>query len=130
MRLQYADSHACVMIHVDGITSIWQVTPCWWSLSSVDEDIVNMAAEDGATPLLIAAQEGYADIVDMLLDHGADANIQVTDTKAGPLQYAVYCGHSKWGFESSSVSTRAPHLVPVCILHALGGRKERMNWNF
>ena len=56
---------------------------------------MNMAAEDNATPLLIAAQDGLVDILDLLLDHGADANIQVTDMKAGPLQFAVYRGHAK-----------------------------------
>ncbi|XP_076464774.1 uncharacterized protein LOC143296629 [Babylonia areolata] len=60
-----------------------------------DDDIVNMAAVDNATPLLIAAQEGHEEIIDMLLQNGADPNIQVTDTKAGPLQYAIYCNRAK-----------------------------------
>lgn len=64
-------------------------------LFSVKKDVVNLPAYDNATPLLIAAQEGHSDIVDLLLDHGADANIQVTETRAGPLQYAIYCGYEK-----------------------------------
>ena len=59
--------------------------------------IVNAAAEDNATPLLIAAQEGYPDIVDFLLRHGANADISVTvdDSQCVALQYAVYKGHAR-----------------------------------
>lgn len=57
--------------------------------------VVNVPAEDNATPLLIAAQEGHIDCVDLLLDHGADADIVVTETGAGPLQYAVFKGQTK-----------------------------------
>ena len=59
--------------------------------------IVNAAAEDNATPLLIAAQEGHSDIVDFLLRHGANADTCVTvdDSQCVALQYAVYKGHAR-----------------------------------
>lgn len=57
--------------------------------------LVNVAAADNATPLLIAAQEGHEAVVDLLLEYGADANILVTDTGAGPLQYAIYKEHAR-----------------------------------
>nr|KAG5696992.1 hypothetical protein BaRGS_008454 [Batillaria attramentaria] len=63
-----------------------------------DLGMVNIPAEDNATPLLIAAQEGHVECVDLLLDHGADANIVVTETAAGPLQYAVFKGQTKCVF--------------------------------
>ncbi|KAL8561108.1 hypothetical protein ACOMHN_033691 [Nucella lapillus] len=64
-------------------------------VDNASDDVVNMAAEDGATPLLIAAQEGHDDLVGLLLQHGANPNSQVTSLKAGPLQYAVYCQRHK-----------------------------------
>ena len=63
---------------------------------SVEHNVINCAANDNATPLMMAAQEGHCEIVDLLLDQGADANIQVTETKAGPLQYAIHCGNEVW----------------------------------
>lgn len=54
------------------------------------ETLVNTPANDNATPLLIAAQEGFDRILELLLHRGADANITITENKAGPLQYAVF----------------------------------------
>ena len=59
------------------------------------DHIVNAAASDNATPLLIAAQEGYSAIVAVLLHYGADANIADNNDNAKPLQYAVRNGHTK-----------------------------------
>lgn len=64
-------------------------------VDNANDDVVNIPAEDNATPLLIAAQEGRDEMIDMLLQHGANPNIQVTSIRAGPLQYAVYCNHPK-----------------------------------
>ena len=38
---------------------------------------VNLRAEDGATALMMAAQAGSATFVQLLLDFGADVNIEV-----------------------------------------------------
>ena len=58
------------------------------------ESLVNTAASDKATPLLIAAQEGHERIVEMLLYRGADADLMIeTPVKAGPLQFAIYKNH-------------------------------------
>ncbi|XP_067680363.1 ankyrin repeat and SOCS box protein 3-like [Haliotis asinina] len=56
-------------------------------------DLVNEGAEDNASPLLIAAQEGHEECVQLLLEAGANANMSVRDINAVPLQYAVYKGH-------------------------------------
>lgn len=58
--------------------------------------MVNAPASDNATPLLIAAQEGHAAIVAVLLHYGADANIAAEGDRAVPLQYAVCNGHIRY----------------------------------
>ena len=37
---------------------------------------VNGARLDGATPLLVAVMNGHEDLVDVLLDKGADPNVE------------------------------------------------------
>ena len=55
---------------------------------------VNQAANDGATPLFIAAQKGKEAIQQLLLDSGADANICMTEaSRHSPLTIAAYMGH-------------------------------------
>ncbi len=49
---------------------------------------VNQRSRDGSTPLMMAAAYGYADLVNILLDHGADAHIQLADG-ANALTFAV-----------------------------------------
>ncbi|GFY35278.1 ankyrin repeat and SOCS box protein 3 [Trichonephila clavipes] len=52
------------------------------------EQIVNIGAEDWATALMISAQQGYVNIVEMLLDNGADPNLKTSDN-ATALHLAV-----------------------------------------
>ncbi|XP_046564942.1 ankyrin repeat and SOCS box protein 3-like isoform X2 [Haliotis rubra] len=47
-------------------------------------DLVNEGAEDNASPLLIAAQEGHEECVQLLLEAGANANMSVRDINAVP----------------------------------------------
>ena len=54
-----------------------------------EEQLVNECAEDGASPLFLAAQEGHAACVRMLLHHGADANLTTKDPTALPLHAAM-----------------------------------------
>ena len=51
------------------------------------------ADENGFTPLIVAAERGYTDVVKLLLEQKADATKK---TKAGktPLQHAIFYGHS------------------------------------
>ena len=48
---------------------------------------IDMAKDNGATPLLIASQEGHKEVVKTLLDLGADANLAMTEGTT-PLQIA------------------------------------------
>lgn len=60
---------------------------------------VNSQAADLATPLLIAAQEGHAACVDLLLDHGADPNQACsTEWPQLPIHAAAEFGHT--GYEA------------------------------
>lgn len=54
---------------------------------------MNLCAEDSASPLFLAAQEGHTDCVRLLLDHGASANIGTTDPVALPLHAALEFNH-------------------------------------
>lgn len=54
------------------------------------ESVVNLTAEDGASPLLIAAQEGHDSCIELLLAHGADPNITLKETKAAPVHYSIF----------------------------------------
>jgi hypothetical protein len=49
--------------------------------------------DDGATPLLLAAQGDHVEVVRMLLDGGADANKARTDDGTTPLLIAAEKGH-------------------------------------
>ena len=49
---------------------------------------VNAQAANGATPLMMATQEGRTDTVRWLLDHGADPGLK-TDVNATALDWAV-----------------------------------------
>lgn len=53
---------------------------------------VNLKAKNGQTPLMIAANYGYVQIIKMLCDRGADINEQ-EDTKFSPLLYTAKQGH-------------------------------------
>lgn len=56
---------------------------------------VNGRSKDGMTPLGIAAFWGYADIVELLLNHGADVNLANKGTLWTPLHSAAFQGHGK-----------------------------------
>ncbi len=60
------------------------------------EDVdVDMVSPDGLTPLMIASQDGRADIVAVLLAAGADARIVDPLMKATPGHKAGYRGHAE-----------------------------------
>jgi len=53
---------------------------------------VDTAKRDGATALFIAAQEGHPDLVNLLINHGADLDLSDEDG-ISPLYIASYQGH-------------------------------------
>jgi len=57
-------------------------------------EVVNTCAEDGASPLFLAAQEGHSDCIELLLQHGADANLATADPVALPLHAALQFNHT------------------------------------
>ena len=63
-------------------------------------DVVNTCAEDGASPLFLAAQEGHVDCVKLLLQNGADANLVTNDPIALPLHAALQFNHIEYVFLS------------------------------
>ena len=56
-------------------------------------DMVNSTADDGGTPLYLAAQEGHVTCVEELLQHGADANLMTSNPTALPLHAALQFAH-------------------------------------
>ncbi|XP_054711629.1 ankyrin repeat and SOCS box protein 3-like [Uloborus diversus] len=56
------------------------------------EDVVNIGAEDWATPLMIAAQQGFADCVALLTEYGANPDLKTSD-HATALHMAVQGNH-------------------------------------
>ncbi|XP_041351655.1 serine/threonine-protein kinase TNNI3K-like [Gigantopelta aegis] len=63
-------------------------------LISQGEDI-NQRSTDGISPLAIAAFWGYADVVQILLENGANFNSQNKNTLWTPLHCAAFQGHGK-----------------------------------
>jgi len=56
------------------------------------EVAVNMARDNGATPLFVAAQNGHETMVRALIEMGADVN-KAMDDGVPPLLIAAYNGH-------------------------------------
>jgi len=56
---------------------------------------ISGTSDDGHTPLLIAAREGYTDIVRELLQAGADPNLLDPMMNSSPGHKAAYVGHPK-----------------------------------
>ena len=57
------------------------------------EVLASTPAEDGGTPLYLAAQEGHLPCVNLLLRNGADANALTNEPVALPLHAALEFGH-------------------------------------
>ena len=56
---------------------------------------INFSGE-GPSPLIFAAREGHADIVNYLInDLGADPNLCLEGHNSSPLSFASYYGHLK-----------------------------------
>ena len=55
--------------------------------------VVNTCADDGGSPLYLAAQGGFYDCVKLLLDHGADPNLPCSSPIAQPIHAAIQFGH-------------------------------------
>ena len=53
---------------------------------------MNCSSFPGFTPLILAATAGHADVVEILLDHGADIEAQSERTKDTPLSLACSGG--------------------------------------
>merc|ERR1711991_683531 len=56
------------------------------------DQVVNAVAENGASPLHLAAQRGHADVLSLLLRHGGDPNTPMLYGGERPLHYAVLAG--------------------------------------
>ncbi len=50
--------------------------------------------DGGATPLLVASLKGHAEVVRVLLDHGADASLRTSDGRTSS-QVATKYGHTE-----------------------------------
>lgn len=57
-------------------------------------NLLNERDESGLAPIHWAADRGHANILDLLLTHGADANLIDGDCGQTALHYAVCCGHN------------------------------------
>ena len=55
---------------------------------------VNTKDEDGATPLMWAAAKGYSDVAKLLIEHGANVNVQEKELGFTPLIISVVRGHA------------------------------------
>ena len=58
-------------------------------------DVNASLAIEGATPLYVAAQNGYTKIVKLLLDNKADVNASRYTNGATPLYAAAWNGHTE-----------------------------------
>lgn len=55
--------------------------------------LVDVCADDGASPVFLAAQEGHAECLRLLLENGACANLMVSDPLSLPLHAALEFNH-------------------------------------
>lgn len=87
---------------------------------------VNQPKITGATPLFIASQSGNTEVVQFLLDHGADLNIH-THYNASPLYIAAQNGHLPGDLlltialsSRSSPQSSSSCIRPALMFHAFG----------
>ncbi|ETN18952.1 hypothetical protein PPTG_21378 [Phytophthora nicotianae INRA-310] len=64
-------------------------------LADADVDARLDESDDALTPLHIAAQHGYIDILDLLLQCGADPTLLTHNLRRSPLHLAVFGGHER-----------------------------------
>jgi ankyrin repeat protein len=57
--------------------------------------VINSARQDGVTPLFIAVQDGQQDVVALLLEKGADVNMQARVGGVTLLHIGAYRGDEK-----------------------------------
>ncbi len=87
-----------------------------------DASCVNAQADDGLTPLMLAAAAGRTDCVSELLDHGADP-IKICDHNGfTPLHYAAFSGQTqvvdrllKAGADPKAASSRGWTAIHVAV---------------
>ncbi|OQS01913.1 hypothetical protein THRCLA_21566 [Thraustotheca clavata] len=68
---------------------------------------INQAKLDGATPLLLAVQFGYANIVPMLLSAGSNVNQTMSVNSNGVKPLIIACQHSHLNIAKELVSAGA-----------------------
>ncbi|VDI79534.1 Hypothetical predicted protein [Mytilus galloprovincialis] len=56
-------------------------------------DVINITTENAMGPLYMATVSGNIDIVQLLLEHGFDPNVQTKDKKKTPIYAAFYYNH-------------------------------------
>ena len=54
---------------------------------------VNLAADDGTTPIVIAAKTGQAEMIELLAQNDANVNYEYPKTRITPLIFAAFNGH-------------------------------------
>lgn len=73
-------------------------------------------ANNGASALLVAAQEGHSDIVQLLLNKGADVNVQKAKSGQTALWSAAYNGNMEVGCVYVFICVYTEQLTQV-LLH-------------
>eukprot|EP01105_Mastigella_eilhardi_P022849 TRINITY_DN5696_c0_g1_i2.p2 TRINITY_DN5696_c0_g1~~TRINITY_DN5696_c0_g1_i2.p2 ORF type:complete len:662 (-),score=132.04 TRINITY_DN5696_c0_g1_i2:68-2053(-) len=116
---------------------------------NVDERRPNTCtADDGYTPLLLAARDGLANVTSLLLQYGADINAVDYFMKATAGHKCGYCGHSDVcqllvahgglvidaqgpvnGYTALHDATWHDHIEAVKVLIAGGARQDLLAWD-
>lgn len=128
------DRHA----NIDTPTETTHDSALTWACTLGNEEIVELLlhrnarvehrTKDGCTALMFAALAGHERVAKLLLDHGAEINVESDSNKDSPLTFACWKGHQKvvklFLERNADIEHRTKEGFSPLMFAALGGHTE------
>lgn len=80
--------------NIDGILAFFSAAMSLNQTDEEKEEAINEMDDDGLASVHWAADRGFGNILEILLNHGADVNLKDLQSGQTALHYAISCGHN------------------------------------